>query len=87
MEDYDSATLTASPKIENLSYSKSTTVSGATEELYNKGGDSKFTDSDITDWTQTGTDTATLTLDSDITVFYTILKSRVLNTVQKRLLP
>ena len=65
MEDYDSATLTASPKIENLSYSKSTTVSGATEELYNKGGDSKFTDSDITDWTQTGTDTATLTLDSD----------------------
>lgn len=65
MEDYDSATLTASPKIENLSYSKSTTVSGATEELYNKGGDSKFTDSDITDWTQKGTDTATLTLDSD----------------------
>lgn len=65
MEDYDSATLTASPKIENLSYSKSTTVSGATEELYNKGGYSKFTDSDITDWTQTGTDTATLTLDSD----------------------
>ena len=64
-KDSDSATLTASPKIENLSYSKSTTVSGATEELYNKGGDSKFTDSDITDWTQTGTDTATLTLDSD----------------------
>ena len=24
----------------------STTVSGVTEELYNKGGDSKFTDSD-----------------------------------------
>lgn len=65
MEDYDSATLTASPKIENLSYSKSTTVSGATEELYNKGGDSKFTESDLTDWTQKGTDTATLTLDSD----------------------
>ena len=63
--DSDSATLTASPKIENLVYSKSTTVSGVTEELYNKGGDSKFTDSDITDWTQTGTDTATLTLDSD----------------------
>lgn len=65
MKDYDSATLTASPKIENLSYSKSTTVSGATEELYNKGGDSKFTESDLTDWTQKGTDTATLTLDSD----------------------
>ena len=65
MEDYASATLTASPKIENLAYSKSTTASGVTEELYNKGGDSKFTDSDITDWTQTGTDTATLTLDSD----------------------
>ena len=64
-KDSDSATLTASPKIENLVYSKSTTVSGVTEELYNKGGDSKFTDSDITDWTQTGTDTATLTLDSD----------------------
>ena len=64
-KDSDLATLTASPKIENLVYSKSTTVSGVTEELYNKGGDSKFTDSDITDWTQTGTDTATLTLDSD----------------------
>jgi len=65
MKDYDSATLTASPKIENLVYSKSTTVSGVTEELYNKGGDSKFTESDLTDWTQVGTDTASLAVDSD----------------------
>ena len=65
MEDYASATLTASPKIENLAYSKSTTASGVTEELYNKGGDSKFAESDLTDWTQVGTDTASLAVDSD----------------------
>lgn len=64
-KDEASATLTASPKIENLSYSKSTTVSGVAEELYNKGGNGTFTDSDIADWSQTGTDTAALAVDSD----------------------
>lgn len=63
--DKENATISVKPSISNLSYVMTTTASGVTEELYNKGGDSKFTDSDITDWTQTGTDTATLTLDSD----------------------
>lgn len=64
-KDKENATITVKPSISNLSYAMTTTASGVIEELYNKGGDSKFTDSDITDWTQKGTDTATLTLDSD----------------------
>lgn len=63
--DKENATISVKPSISNLSYVMTTTASGVTEELYNKGGDSKFTESDLTDWTQTGTDTATLTLDSD----------------------
>lgn len=63
--DKENATISVKPSISNLSYVMTTTASGVTEELYNKGGDSKFAESDLTDWTQTGTDTATLTLDSD----------------------
>lgn len=63
--DKENATISVKPSISNLSYVMTTTASGVTEELYNKGGDSKFTESDLTDWTQKGTDTATLTLDSD----------------------
>ena len=63
--DKENATISVKPSISNLSYVMTTTASGVTEELYNKGGDSKFAESDLTDWTQKGTDTATLTLDSD----------------------
>ena len=63
--DKENATISAKPSISNLSYVMTTTASGVTEELYNKGGDSKFTESDLTDWTQVGTDTASLAVDSD----------------------
>ena len=63
--DKENATISVKPSISNLSYVMTTTASGVTEELYNKGGDSKFTESDLTDWTQVGTDTASLAVDSD----------------------
>ena len=63
--DKENATISVKPSISNLSYVMTTTASGVTEELYNKGGDSKFTESDLTDWTQIGTDTASLAVDSD----------------------
>ena len=63
--DKENATISVKPSISNLSYVMTTTASGVTEELYNKGGDSKFAESDLTDWTQVGTDTASLALDSD----------------------
>lgn len=64
-KDKENATITVKPSISNLSYAMTTTASGVTEELYNKGGDSKFAESDLTDWTQVGTDTASLAVDSD----------------------
>lgn len=64
-KDKENATITVKPSISNLSYAMTTTASGVTEELYNKGGDSKFAESDLTDWTQVGTDTALLAVDSD----------------------
>lgn len=63
--DKENATISVKPSISNLSYVMTTTASGVTEELYNKGGDSKFAESDLTDWTQVGTDTASLAVDSD----------------------
>lgn len=63
--DKENATISVKPSISNLSYVMTTTASGVTEELYNKGGDSKFAESDLTDWTQIGTDTASLAVDSD----------------------
>ena len=63
--DKENATISIKPSISNLSYVMTTTASGVTEELYNKGGDSKFAESDLTDWTQVGTDTASLAVDSD----------------------
>lgn len=63
--DKENATIIVKPSISNLSYVMTTTASGVTEELYNKGGDSKFAESDLTDWTQVGTDTASLAVDSD----------------------
>lgn len=62
--DKESATISVKPSISNLSYVMTTTVTGSTETLYNKGGDSKFTESDLKDWTQEGTNIASLTLDS-----------------------
>lgn len=64
-KDKENATITVKPSISNLSYAMTTTASGVTEELYNKGGDSKFAESDLTDWTQVGTDTALLAVGSD----------------------
>ena len=63
--DKENATISVKPSISNLSYVMTTTASGVTEELYNKGGDSKFAESDLTDWTQVGTNTASLAVDSD----------------------
>lgn len=63
--DKENATISVKPSISNLSYVMTTTASGVTEELYNKGGDSKFAESDLTDWTQVGTGTASLAVDSD----------------------
>ena len=63
--DKENATISVKPSISNLSYVMTTTASGVTEELYNKGGDSKFAESDLTDWTQVGTDTVSLAVDSD----------------------
>ncbi len=64
-KDKENATITVKPSISNLSYAMTTTASGVTEELYNKGGDSKFAESDLTDWKQVGTDTVSLAVDSD----------------------
>lgn len=56
----------ANPKLENVSYTMSTTASGNTELIYEKGSDSTaWTESDIDSWTQTGTDIAALALDSE----------------------
>ncbi|MGN0150501.1 MAG: Ig-like domain-containing protein [Clostridia bacterium] len=60
-----SGTIKANPKLENVSYTMSTTVTGNAEALYERGMDTAWSDADLTDWVQTGTDTAALTLDSE----------------------
>jgi uncharacterized protein YjdB len=56
----------AGPKVEEVSYKQTSAVSGNTELIYEKGtDDTEWTESDLTDWTQTGTDTASLSLDSE----------------------
>ncbi|MDY3972547.1 MAG: Ig-like domain-containing protein [Clostridia bacterium] len=61
-----SGTIKANPKLENVSYIMSTTASGNTELIYEKGSDSAaWSNADLTDWTQTGTDIASLALDSE----------------------
>lgn len=65
-KDKDTATITVTPSISNLSYAYSTKATGNTELLYEKGSENtEWTESDLADWTQTGTDTASLALDSE----------------------
>lgn len=60
-----SGTIKANPKLENVSYTMSTTALGNTELIYEKGSDSTaWSNADLTDWTQTGTG-ASLEFDSE----------------------
>ncbi len=59
-------TITANPAISNLSYTYETTVAGNTDLIYEAGTDNiPMTAATISDWTQYGTETATLGYDSD----------------------
>lgn len=67
---YETNTITdwvsGNPKLEQLSYTSTEQVSGNTEVLYEKGTDNAgWTETDLTDWVQTGTDTAALEFDAD----------------------
>lgn len=58
--------ITATPKLEMLNYTSTTQVSGNTDVLYEKGTkDTAWQETDLADWTQAGSDTAALALDSE----------------------
>ncbi|MCI5604338.1 MAG: Ig-like domain-containing protein, partial [Clostridia bacterium] len=64
-EPNNNGKITATPKLEQLSYIASTTVYGNTTAIYEKGTATiPWSNADLTDWTQTGTGTS-LALDSE----------------------
>ena len=65
-EPNNNGKITATPKLEQLSYIASTTAYGNTTAIYEKGTATiPWSNADLTDWTQTGTDIASLALDSE----------------------
>lgn len=58
--------VSGNPKLEQLSYTSTEQVSGNTDVIYEKGTDkAEWAETDLTDWTQTGTDTAALAFDAE----------------------
>lgn len=65
-EPNNNGKITATPKLEQLSYIASTTAYGNTTAIYEKGTATiPWSNADLTDWTQAGTDIASLALDSE----------------------
>lgn len=63
-------TIKATPTIAKLNYSAMKTVDGNTTEIYNKGSENtRWQESDISDWTLTGADTATPTIVNDVLLY------------------